>query len=253
MLAISSLTDTWAYKLGLNLSVIFCSDRQNSLKFQEGVMNIKTSLNRLVKQNWAFLLFAFVLFASRSSLADWYLVPTGSMLPTIVEGDRIFVDKMAYRLEVPFTDIEIMQTGQPKRGDIVVFNSEKAGNRLVKRLIGEPGDSVAMFDNKLIINGEEIHYEDKKNVHHKIEYLDNVKHTLQLIPVSEARDSFAEVIVPNGHYLVLGDNRNNSADSRYYGFVPAIEIQGKANKVLMSLDPKNYYLPRKERFNEPLI
>ena len=216
-------------------------------------MNIKTSFNQLVKENWAFLVFALVLFASRSSFADWYLVPTGSMLPTIVEGDRIFVNKMAYRLEVPFTDIEIMQTGEPKRGDIVVFNSEKADNRLVKRLIGIPGDRIAMSDNKLIINGDQILYEHSENERHKTEYLGNVAHFVQLMPVAEARDNFAEVTVPEGHYLVLGDNRNNSADSRYYGFVPAIEIQGKANKVLISLDPENYYLPRKERFNEPLI
>jgi signal peptidase I len=175
------------------------------------------------------------------------------MLPTIVEGDRIFVDKMAYRLEVPFTDIEIMQTGEPKRGDIVIFNSEKAGNRLVKRLIGEPVDRVAMLDNKLIINGKQIRYESSENKHRKTEHLDNVAHIVQFTPVAEARDNFAEVVVPQGHYLVLGDNRNNSADSRYYGFVPAIEIQGKANKVLVSLDPENYYIPRKERFNIPLI
>jgi len=214
---------------------------------------MKTSFNQLIKENGAFILFVLILFASRSSFADWYQVPTGSMLPTIVEGDRIFVDKMAYRLEVPFTDIEIMQTGQPKRGDIVVFNSEKAGNRLVKRLIGVPGDRIAMGDNKLIINGEHIVYEDNENALHKTEYLGDVAHFVQFMPVAEARDNFAEVIVPEGHYLVLGDNRNNSADSRYYGFVPAIEIQGKVNKVLISLDPENYYLPRKERFNEPLI
>jgi signal peptidase I len=214
---------------------------------------MKISFNKLIKENWGILLFTLVLFASRSSFADWYVVPTGSMLPTIVEGDRIFVDKMAYRLEVPFTDIEIMQTGQPKRGDIVVFNSEKAGNRLVKRLIGEPGDRVAMLDNKLSINGEQVLYEDSDNELHKTEYLGDVAHFVKFTPVAKARDDFAEVIVPQGYYLVLGDNRNNSADSRYYGFVPAIEIQGKANKVLVSLDPKNYYLPRKERFNEPLI
>jgi signal peptidase I len=216
-------------------------------------MNIKISFNKLVKENWGILLFTLVLFASRSSFADWYVVPTGSMLPTIVEGDRILVDKMAYRLEVPFTDIEIMQTGQPKRGDIVVFNSEKAGNRLVKRLIGEPGDRVAMLDNKLSINGEPVLYEDSDNELHETEHLGDVAHFVQFMPVAEARDNFAEVIVPQGYYLVLGDNRNNSADSRYYGFVPAIEIQGKANKVLISLDPENFYLPRKERFNEPLI
>ena len=214
---------------------------------------MKLSLHKFVKEKGAFLVLVLVLFTSRSSFADWYVVPTGSMLPTIVEGDRIFVDKMAYRLEVPFTDIEIMQTGQPKRGDIVVFNSEKAGNRLVKRLIGEPGDRVAMFDNQLIINGESISYKNSENTLQKTEYLGNVAHIVQFIPVADARDNFAEVIVPEGHYLVLGDNRNNSADSRYYGFVPAIEIQGRAKKVLVSLDPENYYFPRSERFNKPLI
>jgi len=146
-----------------------------------------------------------------------------------------------------------LQTGQPKRGDIVVFNSEKTANRLVKRLIGEPGDKIAMFDNKLMFNGEPILYEDNKHARRKIEYLENVAHLVQFIPVAEGRDNFAEVTVPQGHYLVLGDNRNNSVDSKYYGCVPAIEIQGKANKVLVSLDPGNYSLPRKERFNKPLI
>lgn len=216
-------------------------------------MNINTSFIKLAKENWGIVLFALVLFASRSSFADWYVVPTGSMLPTIVEGDRIFVDKMAYRLEVPFTDIEIMQTGEPKRGDIVVFNSEKAGNRLVKRLIGEPGDRIAMYQNKLVINGVEIAYTDNESELTKTEHLDNVAHIVQFLPVAEARDNFAEVVVPEGHYLVLGDNRNNSADSRFYGFVPAIEIQGKAKKVLVSLNPENYYIPRTERFNIPLI
>jgi signal peptidase I len=216
-------------------------------------MNINTSFKKLAKENWGIVLFALVLFASRSSFADWYVVPTGSMLPTIVEGDRIFVDKMAYRLEVPFTDIEIMQTGEPKRGDIVVFNSEKAGNRLVKRLIGEPGDRIAMYQNRLVINGVEIDYTDSESELTKTEHLDNVAHIVQFLPVAEARDNFAEVVVPQGHYLVLGDNRNNSADSRFYGFVPAIEIQGRAKKVLVSLNPENYYIPRTERFNIPLI
>lgn len=216
-------------------------------------MKTKTSLKQLFKEHYSFLLIVLILFASRSSFADWYVVPTGSMLPTIVEGDRIFVNKMAYRLEVPFTDIEIMQTGEPKRGDIVVFVSEKAGDRLVKRLIGEPGDRVAMVDNQLIINGEHIRYQDGENEYQQTEFLGDLAHPVQFLPVAAARDGFAEVTVPQGHYLVLGDNRNNSADSRFYGFVPAIEIQGKANNVLISLDADNYYLPRSERFIQPLI
>ena len=94
----------------------------------------------LVKDNLGFLIFIFLLFACRSSIADWYHVPSGSMLPTIVEGDRIFVDKMAYRLDIPFTDIEIIKTGEPQRGDIVTFESEVADIRLIKRIIGIPGD-----------------------------------------------------------------------------------------------------------------
>ncbi|MGS2719831.1 signal peptidase I [Paraglaciecola aestuariivivens] len=216
-------------------------------------MPTKLSFKQVIKENLGFLLFVLVLFASRSSFADWYVVPTGSMLPTIVEGDRILVDKMAYRLELPFTDIEIMQTGQPKRGDIVVFTSKKAGNRLVKRLIGEPGDRVAMRNNQLIINGKKVRYTKTNHAQGKIEHLGKIEHKVQFMPVANAIHSFAEVTVPQGHYLVLGDNRNNSADSRFYGFVPAIEIQGKANKVLVSLDAENYYLPRTERFNIPLI
>jgi signal peptidase I len=134
-----------------------------------------------------------------------------------------------------------------------VFNSEQADNRLIKRLIGEPGDRIAMNDNRLTINGIEIPYTESESASVKIEHLDNIAHIVQFLPVAEARDNFAEVVVPKGHYLVLGDNRNNSADSRYYGFVPAIEIQGKAKKVLVSLDPENYYLPRSQRFNQPLI
>lgn len=209
--------------------------------------------HNLLKENWGFLLFTVILFASRSSFANWYVVPTGSMQPTIVEGDRIFVDKMAYRLEVPFTDIEIIQTGKPTRGDIVVFKSKKADTRLVKRLIGEPGDRVEMRNNHLIINGEKTSYQISEGSYKGTENLNGVEHLVQFIPVAEAFDNFAEVTVPKGHYLVLGDNRNNSSDSRYIGFVPAIEIQGKATKVLVSLDPENYYLPRGERLFKPLI
>ena len=204
-----------------------------------------------IKQNWGFILFVFLMFASRSSLADWYLVPTGSMQPTIVEGDRIFVNKMAYRLEVPFTNISLMETGSPQRGDIVVFNSVAADNRLVKRLIGLPGDQIAMQNNRLIINGKAIDYESYEG---KIsEQLGDVDHYVQFVKVAQAKDNFSPITVPENHFLVLGDNRNNSADSRFIGFVPAAELQGKALKVLISLDPENYYLPRTERSFVPLI
>lgn len=212
---------------------------------------MKINITQVFKENWGIIVFLLLMFASRSSVADWYVVPTGSMLPTIVEGDRIFVDKMAYRLEVPFTDIEIMKMGQPERGDIVVFNSKKADNRLVKRVIGLPGDTVSLQDNRLIINGQSLVYSDF-NESLGNEHLGETIHKVQFVGASTA-DRFAPVTVPQGHYLVLGDNRNNSADSRYIGFVPESELQGRATNVVVSLDPQNYYLPRENRNFIPLI
>jgi signal peptidase I len=206
---------------------------------------------QLIRENRGFMLFVFLMFATRSTFADWYVVPTGSMQPTIVEGDRILVNKMAYRLELPFTDIALVETGSPERGDIVVFNSLAADNRLVKRLIGLPGDEVAMRNNRLFINGKALSYETLDG--RVGEQLDKVMHQLQFTKAERPVDSFAPVVVPEEQYLVLGDNRNHSADSRFIGFVPAAELQGKAIKVLVSLDPENYYLPRTERSFTPLI
>ncbi len=214
---------------------------------------MQLNIKALLKENWGFVLFILAMFACRSSFADWYHVPTGSMQPTIEEGDRIFVNKMAYRLELPFTDIAIAEFDTPQRGDIVVFVSEAADNRLVKRVIGVPGDEVAMIRNQLIINGNRVHLGRQSAPYDFEEQLFETRHAVRLIPNSEAKDSFDTVVVPEGHYLVMGDNRNNSADSRYYGFVPAKEIQGKATKVLLSLDAQNYYLPKMERFLEDLI
>ena len=95
----------------------------------------------------------------KSAIADWNIVPTGSMKPTILEGDRIFVNKLAYDLKIPYTTLHIATWGAPQRGDIVVFYSPVDGTRLVKRVVGIPGDSIAMRNNQLTINGEDIRYE----------------------------------------------------------------------------------------------
>jgi signal peptidase I len=103
---------------------------------------------------------ALVMFSIRSSLADWNDVPTGSMKPTILEGDRVFVNKLAYDLKVPFTTWHIAEWSNPQRGDIVVFFSPKDGTRLVKRVIGLPGDTVELLNEQLIINGQPVEYAD---------------------------------------------------------------------------------------------
>src|SRR5271168_4257282 len=99
------------------------------------------------------LMLILILTAVRSAIADWNDVPTGSMNPTIVEGDRVFVNKLAYDLKVPFTTWHLAQWSNPKRGDIAVFFSPADGIRLVKRVIGLPGDAVEMIDDRLLING----------------------------------------------------------------------------------------------------
>src|SRR5262245_30900264 len=104
------------------------------------------------------LILSVILFSIRSSLADWNDVPTGSMKPTILEGDRVFVNKVAYDLKVPFTTWHVAQWSNPRRGDIVVFFSPHDGQRLVKRVIGLPGDVIELRNNVLVLNGKPIDY-----------------------------------------------------------------------------------------------
>ena len=104
------------------------------------------------------LILALVLFSIRSSLADWNDVPSGSMQPTILVGDRIFVNKLAYDLKVPFTTWHLAEWSNPRRGDIVVFYSPHDGTRLVKRVVGLPGDKVELREEQLVINGNPVDY-----------------------------------------------------------------------------------------------
>jgi signal peptidase I len=209
-------------------------------------------LLKLWRHNRGFVLFVVLMALFRSAVADWNSVPSGSMRPTVIEGDRILVNKLAYDVRIPFTHVSLYRSADPKRGEIVVFDSQKADKRLVKRVIGEPDDVVQLLDNRLFINGARVPYvaascADERCVAE--EDLGVVKHRVNLEPLRHSRlSSFAPVRVPAGHYLVLGDNRDNSADSRVYGFVPRAEIIGRSNRVAFSVDYDNYYLPRGDRF-----
>ncbi|MDP5144621.1 signal peptidase I [Rheinheimera baltica] len=209
-------------------------------------------LAKLWRDNRGVIVFLSLMFVFRSAVADWNDVPTGSMQPTIQIGDRLLVNKMAYDLRVPFTTKSLIKRADPERGDIVIFMSEAAGDRLVKRVIGVPGDVVAMHNNVLSINGKRLDYAAQAAVADNAmvltEQLDAITHQVKLAPFSTGRDSFNPVTVPDNSYLVLGDNRDNSADSRVIGFVPRNEIVGRASTVLFSLDYDNYLLPRSERF-----
>ena len=206
-------------------------------------------LKKTWKENRAFVVFVVLMFIFRSAVADWNHVPTGSMKPTILEGDHIFVNKMAYDIRFPFTHVSLLKLADPKRGDIVIFDSSVSGKRLVKRTIGIPGDVVAMHENVLYINGQALNYLDEAELKaEKTENLLGQQYRIRTLPGGGYLSSFAPVRVPEGHYLVLGDNRDNSSDSRVIGFIPRQEIVGRSSKVVLSLDYENYYLPRGGRF-----
>lgn len=212
----------------------------------------KHKLGGVWRENRGFALFVVLMIVFRSALADWNDVPTGSMKPTIVEGDRIFVNKLAYDLRIPLTHISVLKLSDPKRGDIVVFDSKSAGLRLVKRVIGLPGDIVEMADNRLTINGVAARYskvERAMGVIFAVETYGDMTHRIEIVPEGRGYlSSFGPVTVPPGQYLVLGDNRDDSADSRVHGFVPRDEIVGDSRTVVVSLDYDRHYLPRRGRF-----
>ena len=217
---------------------------------------MKGALLRAWREYRGFAVFIVLMAIFRSALADWNVVPTGSMKPTIVEGDRILVNKLAYDFNVPLTHISLYRFADPRRGDIVVFDSRAADTRLVKRVIGLPGDTVEMRDNRLTINGIAARYSGidyATDATFAVESYLDMSHRIELARAGASRfGTFGPVKVPKDHYLVLGDNRDNSADSRFYGFIPRDEIVGNAKTVVLSLDYDDYYIPRADRFFHPL-
>jgi signal peptidase I len=221
----------------------------------------------IIWRGWGFSLVVALLIATsfKSAIADLNVVPTGSMKPTIMEGDRIFINKLAYDLKVPYTTWHIAEWGSPQRGEIVVFYSPADGKRLIKRVVGIPGDSLAMQNNQLIINGKKIKYEPINHLKSKnlslskdsnqysiIENLSGARHPVMITPQRPSLRSFGPVTVPKGTYFMMGDNRDNSADSRYFGFVERSRVVGQATSIVVSLDINNKYQPRWERFFKDL-
>ena len=214
-------------------------------------------------REWGVPLLAAVLIATtvKSAIADWYVVPTGSMKPTIIEGDRIFVNKLAYDLKIPYTRFHVKEWENPKRGDIVVFISPKNGTRLVKRVVGLPGDTLTMEDSRLLINGQPLVYQKGSAAAQAMaaaesdfpqifetEHLADITHPVMLTPRIRSIRDFGPLKIPANHFFMLGDNRDNSADSRFFGYVDRDLILGKAVGIAISLDIFNYWKPRWERF-----
>ncbi len=197
----------------------------------------------------------------RSAVADWNDVPTGSMTPTIHAGDRVFINKLAYGLRLPLTTTWLATWSEPQRGDIVTLASPADGVRLVKRIVGLPGDRLSMTENRLAINGRSVEVAvldaaaigtapDGRRIHTVLaeENLPGRPHRVRFAPGLGQRSSFSERVVPADHYFVMGDDRDLSADSRVFGFVKRDRIYGRATGIALSLDPEAYYAPRFDRW-----
>ena len=171
------------------------------------------------------LILAVILFSIRSSLADWNDVPSGSMQPTILVGDRVLVNKVAYDLKVPFTTWHLAAWGNPLRGDIVVFYSPHDGTRLVKRVIGLPGETISSRGDTVLINGAPI----------QEPWLPPLgPHSTSVGPVDCSQSAFdiPQTKIPANHYFMMGDCRGDSADSRWWGTLPASYVVGKVEVIV---------------------
>lgn len=206
-----------------------------------------------------FVLFIIVMLVFRSAVADWNRVPSGSMLPSILVGDRIVVDKLAYDLRVPFTLLRLASWRTPQRGDVVTFTSPEDDRLLVKRVVAVPGDRVSMHRNRLTINGVTADYDPVPAAQapfpvapgHQVyreSLLGSDRYVMLADHAATFPSTFATTEVPDGHFLVLGDNRDNSRDSRMIGFVPRPRILGQARAIAFSLDYDHYFVPRMDRF-----
>lgn len=221
-------------------------------------------MKRWIKENRRFLLFFFCFGFVRLAIADWNPIPSGSMRPTLLEGDVVLVNRLAYDFKIPLTDTAVFTIDAPRRGDVIVFISPKDGMRLIKRLVAVPGDVVEMRNEILYINGIAATYSEPEIASepiesggtlpslHYTEKLAGSERRIQVLPNIRAKRNFGPTVIPPENYFFLGDNRDNSADSRYIGLVPRHYLIGRAHHLLASADIKGNWLPRVRRFGEKI-
>jgi signal peptidase I len=182
----------------------------------------------------------FFVLTLRSFVAEPFRIPSGSMMPNLLVGDFILVNKYNYGIRLPVINKKIIAIGSPKRGDVVVFRypgagpeDNNAGKDYIKRLIGLPGDEITVQDNRVSINGVPVEYAPSVQDFQVIESLPGKTHTMLEVPNGVQTPS-SSWKVPQGQYFMMGDNRNNSEDSRYWGFVPEENLVGRAMLIWMN-------------------
>jgi len=214
---------------------------------------LRNKRSKEAKQPWwveysvSFFPVILAVFLLRSFLVEPFKIPSGSMIPTLQVGDFILVNKFTYGIRLPVIDLKVIPIGDPQRGDVMVFRypSDPSVN-YIKRVVGLPGDSIVYRDKKLFINNQLMpqapagDYTYSESGNHMIfaqrfrEQIDGVEHDILL---SEGQNpGILEFSVPEGHYFTMGDNRDRSNDSRYWGMVPEANVVGRAFLIWFSWD-----------------
>jgi len=195
-------------------------------KTKEKVKNTKKLKSKVYEYAEAIIIAIFIAIVVRTFIVQAYKIPSRSMLPTLLVGDHLLVNKFIYGVKVPFLRNTIIPVTNPQRGDIVVFIYPNDRSKdFIKRVIGVSGDKIEIKNKIIFINGKQ--YSDAYGI-----YSDNITYPASMQP----RDNFGPVTVPKGSLFVMGDNRDESLDSRFWGFVDLKDVEGKAFIIYFSLN-----------------
>ncbi|MGA9342877.1 MAG: signal peptidase I [Rhodanobacteraceae bacterium] len=224
-------------------------EAMDSLSEPERRARAEQALNEplIVEYARSFFPVILVILLFRSFVVEPFKIPSGSMMPTLLVGDFILVNKFAYGLRLPVLNTRFLATGEPQRGDVFVFRyPENPKEDYIKRVIGLPGDEITYRNKTLYINGKEIPESylgpytgpsepnrSMAGAEVKLEKLPRIEHRILELPMVNVGHE-GTWRVPPGHYFAMGDNRDNSADSRFWGFVPEANLVGKAFIIWMN-------------------
>jgi signal peptidase I len=226
-------------------ALFFARKRSTKTTSDEAAGAIETKRSEPMLVEYARFLFPvfLVVLIVRGFIVEPFKIPSGSMLPTLDVGDYILVNKFAYGLRSPIGYYKLIDLGTPKRGDVIVFRyPEDPSIDYIKRVIGVPGDKIVYRNKQLWINDQKIELKDlhpsteNDRFEELEEILGNVTHRIQLSKDYNYLAQPQEYRVPEGKYFAMGDNRDNSKDSRYWGFVPDANLKGRAFFIWWSWD-----------------
>lgn len=195
---------------------------------------------KFIRNNKGTIFFLLCIFSFRTAIADWNPVPTSSMEPTIFPGDVVLVNKTLLGPAVPFTESRLYAWDEPQRGDIITFQAPHEDETWIKRVIGLPGDHIRTEGLQVFVNGEALPLQiindgASDNMLLALETINGVEHAIKVNLNWSMRQVEDELVVPEASYFVMGDYRNNSEDSRFFGFLPEDNIIGKATRLAVSI------------------